>query len=117
MPPYPWLATQRVDWSRTQGKLEALHAVGVPYTAQELSTATDTGHAQAQAIVRDLANDGATADPDSELVALIAYLQRLGRPQGAPGSPGAPATPATSAAPAAPAAPAAAGTAPATATH
>ncbi len=84
MPAYPHLTTARVDLSRTAGKLEAMRAVGVPYRPAELSAAREIAQAQAQAIAADLSANGAPVAPDSEAVALIAYLQRLGRPQGNP---------------------------------
>jgi cytochrome c oxidase cbb3-type subunit I/II len=89
MPPFPALATDKVDASKTADKMRALRSVGVPYDAREIESAQSDESAQALEIADNLRNDGATeAAPDSELVALIAYLQRLGvHPQ--PPAPGA----------------------------
>jgi cytochrome c oxidase cbb3-type subunit I/II len=81
MPAYPHLLTTRVDFSRTRDKFEALRTTGVPYTAAQVEGAATEARAQADTIVADLAHEGARAEPDSELVALIAYLRRLGHPQ------------------------------------
>ena len=85
MPAYPHLYTNTIDWSRVDGKVYALRIAGVPYNAGEIRAATAIGHAQAQAIAQDLRTAGeAGANPDTEIVALVAYLQRLGRPLGNP---------------------------------
>jgi cytochrome c oxidase cbb3-type subunit I/II len=79
MPPYPRLATDLVDLARTEDKLRALRAVGVPYDPQQLETARSDAEAQGAEIARSLQADGvASANPQSEIVALTAYLQRLG---------------------------------------
>jgi cytochrome c oxidase cbb3-type subunit I/II len=79
MPPYAWLVTERVDGARTAEKLAALRAVGVPYTDAQISGARTILGAQGAQIATNLRADGvADADPSSEMVALIAYLQCLG---------------------------------------
>jgi cytochrome c oxidase cbb3-type subunit I/II len=78
MPPFPTLATDKVDASRTADKLRALRSIGVPYDAKDIESAASDEKAQAQEIAENLRMDGANAQPDSEIVALIAYLQRLG---------------------------------------
>ncbi len=81
MPPYPSLATAKVDLARTQDKMRALRVVGVPYTDAQIAGAAEDGHRQGIAIADELRQGGVDADPDSELVALIAYLQHLGKGQ------------------------------------
>jgi cytochrome c oxidase cbb3-type subunit I/II len=78
MPPYAWLADTRVDLERTEAKLRAMRSIGVPYTAEDLATATSEAKAQGADIAKSLKAEGADVDPQSEMVALIAYLQRLG---------------------------------------
>jgi len=79
MPPFPALATDDVDASRTADKMRALASVGVPYASQDIDSAAKDESAQAAEIVSNLHTDGVgDARPSSELVALIAYLQRLG---------------------------------------
>jgi cytochrome c oxidase cbb3-type subunit I/II len=81
MPAYPHLATTAVDFGRTANKMRTLQALGVPYDQADIDNAEADARAQAQAIVADLAATGdvSDADPSSELIAVIAYLQRLGR--------------------------------------
>ena len=78
MPPYPWLLTDKIDLNATAGKISALRTVGVPYQARYEDIANDDLIAQAEKIVSDLKNEGIEADNDDEIIALIAYLQRLG---------------------------------------
>jgi cytochrome c oxidase cbb3-type subunit I/II len=80
MPAYTHLATTHVDFGMTSSKLSVLHTLGVPYTADQIAHAGDDAREQAEGIVHGLGSD-ATVDADSELVALIAYLQRLGHQQ------------------------------------
>jgi cytochrome c oxidase cbb3-type subunit I/II len=78
MPPFAFLATAKIDASGTAGKMRALRSIGVPYEATEIGSAAIDEAAQGKAIADGLRKDGAEADPQSEIVALIAYLQRLG---------------------------------------
>jgi len=78
MPPYSFLASGHVDYTRTIDKLHAMKTLGVPYTDDEIARGTDDAKAQAALIAADLATSGANVPADSDMVALIAYLQRLG---------------------------------------
>jgi cytochrome c oxidase cbb3-type subunit I/II len=79
MPPYAHLTTTAVDWSNTEAKVRAMRAVGVPYKPQDVANAVTDAKHQAGDVVADLATNGIKVSPDSEMVALIAYLQRLGK--------------------------------------
>ena len=79
MPRFPWLATAKVDGARVTASMEALRRIGVPYTDAEIGRAVEDARAQAAAIRDDLARQNVRIDADTRLVALIAYLQRLGR--------------------------------------
>ncbi|MBI2391329.1 MAG: cytochrome-c oxidase, cbb3-type subunit I [Deltaproteobacteria bacterium] len=79
MPNYPHLASKSVDFSLTETKVRAMRTVGVPYTPQQVQSAATDAKAQAQSIAEDLAASGIKVPADSELVALISYLQRLGK--------------------------------------
>ena len=79
MPPYPWLFTQRIDVSKTAGKIKALRTIGVPYEeGYEDGRANVDLRQQAGEVVAGLKADGIEASEAQEVVALIAYLQRLG---------------------------------------
>lgn len=60
MPTYPWLAAGRIDGATVTDKLEALRAIGVPYTDE------------------DIAGAASAVEGKTELDALVAYLQGLG---------------------------------------
>lgn len=79
MPAYPWLYADKLDLSHTEGKIITLRKLGVPYPAGFESQAVADAQAQAAKIATSLkaANFG-DVKADSEIVALIAYLQRLG---------------------------------------
>ncbi|MBE7638729.1 cytochrome-c oxidase, cbb3-type subunit I [Salegentibacter sp. BLCTC] len=97
MPAYKWLITDELDKGDTESKMEALRSLGVPYTQEEIDNAQQWMTEQGTQIEKNL-----YADPDfvetyeaekefaakngkefvemrnREIVALIAYLQRLG---------------------------------------
>jgi cytochrome c oxidase cbb3-type subunit I/II len=79
MPPFPRLATDEVDLTKTATKMHALKSIGVPYEAREIESSASDAEAQGGQITKSLEADGVPGvDPRSEVVALIAYLQRLG---------------------------------------
>jgi cytochrome c oxidase cbb3-type subunit I/II len=79
MPAYPWLFEQNIDRDATAGKVSALRKVGVPYEDGYESVANDDLDKQSAQIASSLKADGIEVLPDAEIVALIAYLQRLGK--------------------------------------
>ncbi len=107
MPRYPHLLKDPIDDSKVEAKMRAMRAVGVPYTDGEIATARASIAAQAQAIAAEVeAQQGPPGLADREIMALTAYLQRLGtdirwrRPMVQPPL-ALPATPAADSAPAA----------------
>jgi cytochrome c oxidase cbb3-type subunit I/II len=78
MPAYPWLFDQTLDISSTEAKIEVLQKLGTPYPAGYAQQANADLMKQAQGITDELAKEGIAVKPDKEIVALIAYLQRLG---------------------------------------
>jgi cytochrome c oxidase cbb3-type subunit I/II len=80
MPAYPWLYDDPVAVDVVADKMRVLKRLGTPYTAEQIAGAADDYRAQADTVVANLAAAGKTdAEPDREIVALIAYLMRLGR--------------------------------------
>jgi cytochrome c oxidase cbb3-type subunit I/II len=75
--------------ARTPDKLRAMRSVGVPYTPQQIASASADAHRAGEVIATGLGREaGADVAADSEMVALIAYLQRLGRvPEATPSAP------------------------------
>ncbi|NLN24442.1 MAG: cytochrome-c oxidase, cbb3-type subunit I [Bacteroidetes bacterium] len=97
MPSYRWLISSELDKSKTERKMRALTKVGVPYTDEEIENAQQSMAEQGAAIEQNLYSDPDFANSyeadkqyaqengldfvemrDREIVALIAYLQRLG---------------------------------------
>jgi len=79
MPNYPWLAENKVDFADTALKVKAMKTLGVPYTVDEIANAAQLAEKQAKVITEDLKQNGVTIEANTDLVALIAYLQRLGK--------------------------------------
>jgi cytochrome c oxidase cbb3-type subunit I/II len=79
MPTYAWTKDWVVDVERTPRKLEVLKSIGVPYAAKEIAGAKAAYREQAERVVTELATQSVVVAWDKEIVALIAYLQRLGR--------------------------------------
>jgi cytochrome c oxidase cbb3-type subunit I/II len=79
MPAYPWLFEQTINKENTAGKITALRTVGVPYEEGFEAVANDQLDEQANQIAASLKADGVEVASDAEVVALIAYLQRLGQ--------------------------------------
>ena len=78
MPPYPWLLEKTVDLSTTPTKIRAMRTLGVPYPNRYDEIANDDYIFQANQIVESLAKDDISVVAESEIVALIGYLQRMG---------------------------------------
>lgn len=78
MPPYPWLFDDKVKVSEIVGKIKAMKRLGVPYPEGYENIAAQEMEKQAQQIADNLKKDGIQTMPDKEIVALIAYLQRMG---------------------------------------
>jgi len=78
MPPYPWLYSQTINTAETEAKINALRSIGVPYANGYEKAANTELAIQADVISKGLLKQGAVVTPDKEIIALIAYLQRLG---------------------------------------
>jgi len=79
MPAYTWLFDADLNTDLLEKKISAMRTLGVPYPEDYEDQALADLQTQAQEIVADLAEgDVKDADPNKEIIALIAYLQRLG---------------------------------------
>ena len=78
MPPYPWLITQKLDTTQTEAKIRAMQTLGVPYRENFDQVAKAKLKEQADAIAADLKQNNIEVKSDREIIALIAYLQRMG---------------------------------------
>ena len=78
MPSYPWLAENQLDISTLEKKIRTLRKLGVPYEEGYEARAAADLQAQAEGIAEGLRNAKIEIAADREMIALIAYLQRLG---------------------------------------
>jgi len=78
MPSYGWLYEHNTDVESIPGKIKAMRTLGVPYPEGFENEAIANAVSQEKKIVASLAADKVKANPDKEIIALIAYLQRLG---------------------------------------
>jgi cytochrome c oxidase cbb3-type subunit I/II len=79
MPAYPWLARTPIKWTAVERGVAAQATLGVPYTREEVTGAATLARAQAKEIAAAIAQQGGPAGlEETELVALVSYLQRLG---------------------------------------
>ena len=78
MPSYSFLIDDNLDTASTPLKINAMRTLGVPYAADYASKANQDLMIQAKAIADDLQKDGIKVAPTKEIIALIAYMQRLG---------------------------------------
>jgi cytochrome c oxidase cbb3-type subunit I/II len=79
MPNYVWLFDNTIDTAITPAKIRAMQTLGVPYPAGYDKQANAELLKQADGIVANLAKDNIKVKSNKEIVAVIAYLQRLGK--------------------------------------
>lgn len=80
MPEYSWLLRDRTDFDGLEKKMSVMKQLGVPYTEMEVVLASAMAREQARKVVENLGPDVPTKDLENrEIIALIAYLQRLGK--------------------------------------
>jgi cytochrome c oxidase cbb3-type subunit I/II len=78
MPPYPSFIRNHIDWTVIQPRVNAMAMLGVPY-GDAVTRAESMARTQAQSVAADIAKNGGPANlQDQEIVAIIAYIQRLG---------------------------------------
>ena len=83
MPAYPHLLMDKLDLSDLPAKISVLRKLGTPYPKDFEKYAISNAQEQAQKIAKNLAEQGVKGkegEPieDKEIVAIIAYLQRIG---------------------------------------
>jgi cytochrome c oxidase cbb3-type subunit I/II len=79
MPNYTWLFDNKLDLKSLPKKMQVMKTLGVPYSEQELSDAVVMAETQMSVIAKGLIENGVPAKiADKEILALIAYMQRLG---------------------------------------
>jgi len=78
MPDYDWLITDDLDTTTMAAKINAMRKIGVPYPAGYEKTANQDLDKQAKVIAADLTENKIKVSSRKEIIAVIAYLQRLG---------------------------------------
>ena len=78
MPTYSWLLDDDLDLSTLKSKIKAMQTLGVPYPNGYADIAEADLNKQAEIIAANLKKDGIETSPKKEIIAMIAYLQRMG---------------------------------------
>ena len=79
MPSYRHLLTADLNFDRIQSRVDAMVMLGVPY-GDAVTDAPSLARAQAERIAASIVQGGGESGYESkEIVAMIAYMQRLGR--------------------------------------
>ncbi len=79
MPSYPNLFTEKFDQKTLPRKIAVMVQLGVPYPPMEATEIKTKAIEQGIKIVEELKIQGRVASPDTKIVALISYLQKLGK--------------------------------------
>lgn len=79
MPSYRQFLTTPIDFDGIQSRVDAMVMLGVPY-GDAVNNAPSQAREQARAIAAEIAAQGGPSGlEDKEMVAIVAYMQRLGR--------------------------------------
>ncbi len=80
MPPYPWLIEDDLSTKYTAAKIKVLQSLNTPYPEGYADQAVADLEAQAKEVADQLRSEGVEQEnlEKKEIVALVAYLQRLG---------------------------------------
>lgn len=80
MPVYTWLFDAKTDFAILERKFEVMQTLGVPYSDEQVHSAPQSARDQALEIAKGLSSDSPIKGlEDREIIAIIAYLQRLGK--------------------------------------
>jgi cytochrome c oxidase cbb3-type subunit I/II len=97
MPPFIHLLDTPIDFNKIGDRVRAANMLGAPYSERDLTESADVAREQAERIAADIVSQGGSVKRgdvmtfDSQAVAVIAYLQRLGTDLTAPPAPSEPA--------------------------
>jgi cytochrome c oxidase cbb3-type subunit I/II len=79
MPKYDWLAKKEINTEIIPAKIRAMQTLGVPYSEGFDKIAVEDMMKQAQLIVTDLKASNIDIEPTKQMVAMIAYMHKLGK--------------------------------------
>ena len=78
MPSYAWMSEDTFDQKELPAKIATMTSLGVPYPVMEATEIKMKALEQGVAIAKNLSDEGIVVTPDRKIVAVIAYLQKLG---------------------------------------
>jgi len=80
MPSYSWMLGKDIDFAGIPARLRALNKVGVPYDEATMAEGAALARKQAADVAKEIVDQkGASGLDTKQVVALVAYLQRLGK--------------------------------------
>ncbi len=79
MPSYHWLDEKKTDLETLPDRIAAQQWLGVPYPAMSKDEIRQKAIEQSVGISQDLKANGLYVSPENQIVAVIAYLQKLGK--------------------------------------
>jgi cytochrome c oxidase cbb3-type subunit I/II len=80
MPAYPWMLTKDIDFDSIPPRLRALNKVGVPYDETTMANGAELARKQAAEVGKQIVDQkGPSGLDQKQVVAVVAYLQRLGK--------------------------------------
>lgn len=79
MPSYPWLLDDDIDTTITPQMIRAMRTLGVPYEPGYEARSNQELRTQAMSIRASLKNDKIETPANKEIIAIIAFMQRLGK--------------------------------------
>lgn len=79
MPNYPWILTKETDYTSLPSKISVQKTLGVPFPDATDDEVIAQAKAQAAEIAADLLKSQVEISPDKQVIAMIAYLQQLGK--------------------------------------
>jgi cytochrome c oxidase cbb3-type subunit I/II len=79
MPPYPWLEKTDLNFKSIPDRVKAASYLGAPYTEEQITGAIELAKSQAAQIAKEIEQQGGPSGlQDKQVIAMIAYLQRVG---------------------------------------
>ena len=79
MPNYPWMLERETDYDSLPIKIAVQKTLGVPFPDATSEEIIAQAKAQAEEIAADLRQNQVQVSADKEIIAMIAYLQQLGK--------------------------------------
>jgi len=79
MPAYTWFAQDPIPYAKISTRVGVMKTLGVPYTPEEVKNSETHARTQAMALAQELEAAGVNASiRDKDMLAIIAYMNRLG---------------------------------------